>query len=74
MVTRRSDPRFGQVAGHIPKELLTRLKVFVAQSDLNLSESLEVAIILLLREVELGHDLPCPTETEDRRFKDQRGE
>ena len=70
-VARRSDPDFAQLTGRIPRELVTQLKIFAAQADYNLSECVEMAVLLLLAAVEKNEPLPQPTETEDRRFRDQ---
>ena len=69
-VARRDEPDYAQLTGHIPKELVTQLKIFVAQSNFNLSECVEMAVMLLLSAIEKGEPLPQPSETEDRRFRD----
>jgi hypothetical protein len=44
--SRRADPNYVQVSGHIPKDLALDFKVAFTRAELNQSEALEKAIAL----------------------------
>lgn len=46
MVTKKKDPGYKVLRGHVPQELLTRFKIFAVERSLDNSQALE----LLLRE------------------------
>ncbi|MBD2730924.1 hypothetical protein H6G96_32555 [Nostoc sp. FACHB-892] len=53
LVTKRDDPNYSQVTGHVPTELATEFGVFCAARRITKSDALEEAIRLLLsQEVE----------------------
>ena len=44
MATKRSDPNYAQITGHIPKDLSLQFRVACTANSLDLSEGLEAAI------------------------------
>ena len=44
MVTKRRDPNYAQITGHIPKELSLRFRVICTAKEIDISEGLEESI------------------------------
>lgn len=60
MATKRNDPNYAQVTGHIPKDLSIQFRMACTTKGLNLSEGLEASIVQWLAgsdstEVESGN-------------------
>ena len=66
---KKEDPRYGQVIGHVPKELIKRFKMEVLNQETNISEALEQAILLWLEAIKSGSELPETMDRVDKRRK-----
>ena len=66
---KKEDPRYGQVIGHVPKELIKRFKMEVLNQETNISEALEQSILLWLAAVADGKELPDTVDRVDKRRK-----
>lgn len=54
MATKRNDPNYAQVTGHIPKELSLKFRFACTAKGLDLSEGLEASISRWLEGFEVG--------------------
>jgi len=50
MVSKRADPNYHQISGHIPKEMATEFKIACTRRGVSHSDGLEQAITLWLTE------------------------
>ncbi|NEP61056.1 MAG: hypothetical protein F6K31_29425 [Symploca sp. SIO2G7] len=48
MVSKRADPNYHQISGHIPKEMATEFKIACTRRGVSHSEGLEQAVTLWL--------------------------
>jgi len=65
LVTKRNDPNYAQVTGHIPVDLARRFGIYCASKQISKSEGLEKAVeTLLAQEPEFSaHETPKPPST-----------
>lgn len=71
---KKDDPNYGQVVGHVPKDLIKRFKMEILNQETTISEALEQGILLWLAVAEQGGELPETQERIDRRRADSQSE
>lgn len=52
--SRRADPNYVQISGHVPKSLALDFKVAMTRAEVNQSEALEQAIALWVQQQQEG--------------------
>ena len=69
---KKEDPNYGQIVGHVPKDLIKRFKMEILNQETTISEALEQGILLWLSIAEQGDELPETQERIDRRRVDSQ--
>ncbi|MBD2115244.1 MULTISPECIES: hypothetical protein [Cyanophyceae] len=52
--SRRADPNYVQISGHVPKPLALEFKLAFTRAEINQSEAMEAAIALWVQQQEGG--------------------